>query len=138
MSNSGRRVFKIFWRIATFVVALIVAAAGVGPNDAVSNIAKWLELVGLVQIPRWLYPAYVDTYVLWFSVPLFLLLVYPFAKREFVAIRDARIKKRAEELEKEAVELLQQNLKERARINRQTLGLPERPESGERPTPPRT
>ena len=111
--------------------AVLAFMAQVGPGDAVSNIAKWLKYFGIEQMPHWLYSAGVDKYILGLSITIFfmclIIIFYPL-KRKTEAVHSAKVNKRAEALEKEALEKFQENLKERARISRQTMGIPEPPE----------
>lgn len=113
-------------KIIGLVAAVISSFAGVGPDEAISNIAGWLNLIGVKQIPGWLYPTDVDKYILRFSIPLLLLcaviIIYPFAKKRVVASHRAKVLRRAEELEQQARAEFQERLKEQARINRQMLG----------------
>ena len=117
-----RRLAKIIGSVA----AVVSVFAGVGPDEAISNIAAWLKLIGVEQIPSWLYPTDVDKYILRFSIPLFVLsaavIIYPFIKKRGVAIHRAKVVRRSEELEKQALAELQQRLKKQAEINRQMLG----------------
>jgi hypothetical protein len=46
--------FFAIWGCLTGTVGLIMAFARTGPDDAASNLSKWLERAGIHQIPNWL------------------------------------------------------------------------------------
>jgi hypothetical protein len=44
-----------------------MAFARTGPDEAVSNLSKWLEKAGIHRIPQWLRERSVDRWVLWYG-----------------------------------------------------------------------
>lgn len=63
-------------------MALLMAAAGVSPKAAGSNLSQWANLLGFDDLPQWLVNQSIDTPILWGSGGgLALLVVYTIWKR---------------------------------------------------------
>ena len=52
------------WAVATTLVGLVMFAAQIGPDEARSNLSKWVEKAGIHSIPRWLRSRKADRFVL--------------------------------------------------------------------------
>ena len=55
---------------------LVIGAASIGPDDAVSNLSKWAARIGFRDLPPWLYDKGVDKYTIYLC--LFTASVYVF------------------------------------------------------------
>lgn len=61
------------------IAAAIMWASGVGPNEARSNVAQWLEFLGLSDLPNWLVSKTADRWIFWVTAVLlvsYVLLVF--------------------------------------------------------------
>ena len=52
------------WAAVTGTLGAVMAFARTGPDEAVSNLSKWLEKAGIHRIPQWLRERSVDHWVL--------------------------------------------------------------------------
>lgn len=57
--------FRWHWLLVTGFGGLIMAAAGVSPQEAVSNLAAWAQVLGVDKPPNFLLSQSTDTYALW-------------------------------------------------------------------------
>lgn len=42
------------WLPGAIAVPIVIGAASIGPDQAVSNISKWVQLIGISELPSWL------------------------------------------------------------------------------------
>jgi hypothetical protein len=49
----------------TVGLPLVIGAASVGPDDAASNISKWLREIGINHVPKWLTDPKIDNAAIW-------------------------------------------------------------------------
>jgi hypothetical protein len=49
-----RLVFRVLWSLWLLAFTMLIAAAQVGPDDAVANLAKWARKFGVAAPPPWL------------------------------------------------------------------------------------
>lgn len=42
------------WLPGAFAVPIVIGAASIGPDQAVSNISKWIQWIGISDLPSWL------------------------------------------------------------------------------------
>jgi hypothetical protein len=80
--------WNILWKISTVILGLVMFAAQVGPDEAVSNISKWMP-TGLESLPTWLIAKSADRLLfLWaFGVIVILLwinLVWPWIDERLI------------------------------------------------------
>jgi hypothetical protein len=97
--SSSRRRLRFFFRVLSIVpgvpLTLLIAAAGVGPDDALANLRKWANTLGIEQLPPWLTALITNYQLLWAALLALLLYIalmivifyaYPIWIRALVAL----------------------------------------------------
>ena len=68
MRSLLRWFFRALSLLAGVPLALLLAAGGIGPDDALSNLAKWARVLGIDHIPQWFTALIINSRLFWVAL----------------------------------------------------------------------
>jgi len=97
--SPSRRGLRFFFRVLLILpgvpLTLLIAAAGVGPDDALANLRQWANTLGIEQLPPWLTALITNHQLFWaallalllnIALMIVILYAYPIRIRALVAL----------------------------------------------------